>query len=116
LISSYAEVHDRHLYSKTQHKVVEKEEEVMKGTANSWLIFKVKDIDHEQNHWYKLGLIGLYHKHYKGPTYNVLIEWYNGETANDALNVKVADEINEGQFFPVHDWVDSFLVGMISGI
>jgi hypothetical protein len=52
----------------------------------------VKDIVHEQNHWFKLGRIGLYHKHYKGSTYNVLIEWYNGETTNDAFDENVADD------------------------
>jgi hypothetical protein len=78
-VSNYAVAHDRHLYSNAQHNLDEKEEEGKISPENSWLICKVKVIDHEKNHWYKLGCIGLYHKHYKESTYNVLAEWYNGE-------------------------------------
>jgi hypothetical protein len=72
--------------------LVVKEEERKTTSENVWLICKVKDIDYEQIHWFKLGRIGLYHKHYKGSTYNVSIEWNNGETTNDAFDENVADD------------------------
>jgi hypothetical protein len=90
--SNYAMVHDRHLYSKARHNVVEKEEERKTIPENLWLICRVKDIDHEKIHWYKLGRTGLNYKHYKGSTYNVLMKWYNEETTNVAFNVNVADD------------------------
>jgi hypothetical protein len=97
--------------------VVEKEEERKTSPENVWLICKVEDMYHERNHWYNFVRIGLYHKHYKGSTYNDLIEWYNGEKANDAFNVKVADDLvalmeflKEAQLFPFHDGMNPFPV------
>jgi hypothetical protein len=66
--------YDRHFFSKHRRILVEKKEERKKVTEYRWFNCKLKDIDHAKIHRYKLGRIGLYHKHYKGSTYHFLIE------------------------------------------
>jgi hypothetical protein len=79
--------------------VVEKEEERKTSPENLWLICKVEDMYHERNHWYKLGrtivqqgTTRIPRKHFNCFTYNVFVEWYNGETTNDAFAENVADD------------------------
>jgi hypothetical protein len=126
-VSNCAVVHDAHINFETRHDVVEKEEERKTSPENVGLICKVEDIYHERNHWYKLGRTTVQQdtprissKHFNCFTYNDLIEWYNGETFNDAFNVEVVDELvalmeylKEAQFFHFHDGMDPFPVVMV---
>jgi hypothetical protein len=63
---------------------------------------------------------GISSKHFNCFTYNDLIKRYYGETSNDAFDVKVSNEMaasteyaNKAQSIPLHDGMDSFLVGLI---